>query len=224
MITQIVDPHHFHQKARQIKARVPTILSQWGLPSKFNRWRLTQDPDSGMVVLFAVLNTRFIATHTATPFGDYFDPRLLHDLSNDLQMEVVSCNTDGLRYAFILDRGQIDILPTHIDIPVLSGDRLLVRVVYDDIRVHEVTEPQNPVQQPIAVDIADDQALVHRGVGAFLKVLDDIKLSDDAATNHSVQDMLDVVVIEAEKFNKQVAEYDADQKRSNHIKQLFDET
>jgi hypothetical protein len=220
MTTQTVDTEHFHQKARQIKARVPAILSQWGLPSKFNRWRLTQDPDSGMVVLFAVLNTRFIAAHTAAPFSDYFDTRLLHDLSNDLHMEVVSCNTDGLRYAFVLDRGQIDILPTHIDIPFLDNDKLLVQVVYEDIQDPEVTEPLNTAQQLIAAD----QAQLHRGVGAFLKVLDDIKLIDDAFTNHTTQDMLDVVVIEAGKFNKQVAEYDADKKRSDHIKQLFDET
>jgi hypothetical protein len=222
MITQMVDPNHFHQKARQVRARVTTILSQWGLPAKFNRWRLTQDPDSGMVVLFAVLNTRYIATHTATPFRDYFDPRLLHDLANDLHLQIVSCNTDGLRYAFILDRGQIDLLPTHIDIPVLDGDRLLVRVVYGDKPVSEVIGPRVPVAPLIAVDIVDDQTLVHRGVGAFLKVFDDIKLRDDAALHHSVQDSLDVVIIEAEKFNKQVAEYNADQKRSKHIKRLFD--
>jgi hypothetical protein len=127
---------------------------------------------------------------------------------------------DGLRYAFVLDRGQIDILPTHIDIPFLDGEKLLVQVVYEDIQDLEVTEPQNTSQQLIAAD----QAQLHRGVGAFLKVLDDIKLSDDAFTNHTTQDMLDVVVIEAGKFNKQVAEYDANKKRSNHIKQLFDET
>lgn len=218
----MVDPNRFHQKARQIRARVPAILAQWGLPAKFNRWRLTQDPDSGMVVLFAVLNTRYIATHTTTPFNDYFDPRLLHDLSNDLHMEIVSCNTDGLRYAFILDRGQIDMLPSHIDIPFLDGDRLLVRVVYGDKPVPEVIEPQVIVAPLIAADIVDDQTLVHRGVGAFLKVFDDIKRRDDAALQHSVQDPLDVVVIEAEKFNERVAEYNADQKRSKHIKQLFD--
>ena len=224
MITQIVDLKHFHQKARQIRARVPAILSQWGLPPKFNRWRLTQDPDSGMVVLFAVLNTKFIATHTATPFSNYFDPRLLHDLANDLDMQVVSCNSDGLRYAFILDRGQIDMLPTHIDYPFLDGDRLFVRVVYGDKPVPEVIEPQITPASLIAADIVDDQTLVHRGVGAFLKVFDDIKLRDDANSHPSVQGPPDVVVIEAEKFNKRIAEYNAEQKRSNHIKRLFNKT
>jgi hypothetical protein len=218
----MVDQNHFHQKARQIRARVPAILSQWGLPAKFNRWRLTQDPDSGMVVLFAVLNTRYIATHTATPLSNYFDPRLLHDLADDLHMEIVSCNTDGLRYAFILDRGQIDMLPSHIDIPSLESDRLLVRCVFGDKPVPEVIEPQVKDTTLIAVDIVDDQTLVHRGVGAFLKVFDDIKLRDDATLHQSVQIPLDIVVIDEEKFNKRVAEYNADQKRSKHIKRLFD--
>ena len=66
-----------------------------------------------MVVLFGVLNNRHIATHTSIPFNDYFDPRVLHDLVNELQVQVVSCNSDGLRYAFILDRGGLGRLPTH---------------------------------------------------------------------------------------------------------------
>jgi hypothetical protein len=221
MITQIVDTYHFHQKASQIRARVPVILSQWGLPPKFTRWRLTQDPDSGMVVLFAVLNTRYIATHTATPFSDYFDPRLLHDLANDLHLQVVSCNSDGLRYAFILDRGQIDMLPTHIDFPFLDGDRLLLRVVYGDKPAPEVIEPKITPAPLIAADIVDDQTLVRRGVEAFLKVLDDIKLKGDAASKLSAQGLPDVVVIDREEFNKRVAEHKANRQRSNRIRRLW---
>jgi hypothetical protein len=224
MITQMVDLNHFHQKARQIRARVPTILSQWGLPPKFNRWRLTQDPDSGMVVLFAILNTRYIATHTAAPFSDYFDPRLLHDLANDLHLQVVSCNSDGLRYAFILDRGQIDILPTHIDFPFLDGDRLLVRVVCSDQPVPEVMEPQITPAPPIPADLVDDLTLVRRGVGAFLKVFDDIKLKDDTASKLSAQGLPDVVVIDKEEFNKRVAEHKANRQRSNRIRRLFNKS
>ena len=82
-----------------------------------------------MVVLFGVLNNRYIATHTSIPFGDYFDPRVLHDLANELQVQVVSCNVDGLRYAFILDRGQLGKLPTHIDVPFIENGKLLVRAV-----------------------------------------------------------------------------------------------
>jgi hypothetical protein len=221
MMTQIVDLNHVHQRARQIRARVPVILSQWGLPPKFNRWRLTQDPETGLVVLFAVLNNKYIATHTATPFSDYFDPRLLHDLANDLHVQVVSCNSDGLRYAFILDRGSLGKLPTHIDYPFLDGDRLFVRVVYGDKPVPEVIEPQITPAPFIAADIVDDQTLVSRGVGAFLKVFDDIKLKGDAASKLSAQGLPDVVVIDREEFNKRVAEHKANRQRSNRIRRLW---
>ena len=221
MITRIVDPHHFHRSARQIKARVPVILSQWGLPSKFNRWRLTQDPETGLVVLFAVLNNKYIATHTATPFSNYFDPRFLYDLANDLHVQVVSCNSDGLCYAFVLDRGLLGKLPTHIDFPFLDGDRLLVRVVYGDKPVPEVVEPKITPAPLIAADIVDDQTLVRRGVGAFLKVLDDIKLKDDAALILSAQDLPDVVVIDKEEFNKRVVEHEANRQKINLIRRLL---
>jgi hypothetical protein len=222
MITRIVDQHHFHQRARQVRARIPAILSQWGLVPKFNRWRLTQDPDSGMVVLFAVLNTGYIATHTTTPLSDYFDPRLLHDLADDLHMQVVSCNSDGLRYAFILNRGRIDILPTHIDYPFLDGDRLFVRVVYSDTPVPEGMEPQGTPAPRIAADIANDQTRVRQGVGAFLKVFDDIKLRDEAALKLSAQGLPDVIITDQDGFKKRViAEHEANRQKSNRTRRLW---
>jgi hypothetical protein len=111
--------HIISIRSPAIKTQVSTVLTKWGLLPRFKRWRLTQDPDTGMVVLFGILNNRYIATHTSIPFSDYFDPRLLHDLANELQVQVVSCNSDGLRYAFILDRGRFGKLPTHIDFPLL---------------------------------------------------------------------------------------------------------
>lgn len=193
------------------------MLSHWGLPAKFDRWRLAQDPGSGLVVLFAVLNSKYIANRTATPFNNYFDPRLLRFLGNDLKVQVVSCNSDGLRYAFILDRGQIDRLPTHIDFPFLDGDKLYVRVVYSDEPVPEVMEPQiAPAPQ-----IADDRTLVRRGVEAFLKVLDDIELRGDAAAKLSAQELPDVLLIDELEFNKRVAQQNADRQRINHIRRLF---
>ena len=199
MIIPTIDPNHFDQKARRIRAQVSTILTKWGLLPRFKRWRLTQDPDTGMIVLFGILNNRYIATHTSIPFGDYFDSRLLHDLANDLQVQVVACNSDGLRYAFILDRGQFGRLPTHVDYPFIDNGKLLVRVVYSD---NEQSVPVPPV------DIAiDDHALVHQGVGAFLKVFDDIKLRDDAALQHAAQNLPEIVVINEDEFNKRVAEH-----------------
>ena len=124
MTVQTLDPQHFAQKARQIRTQVSTVLTKWGLRPRFKRWRLAQDPSTGMVVLFGVLNNSYIATHTSIPFRDYFDPRVLRDLANELQVQVVSCNSDGLRYAFILDRAQLDKLPTHIDFPFIEKGKL----------------------------------------------------------------------------------------------------
>lgn len=220
MITRMVDLKQYHQRARQIRARVPVILSHWGLLPKITRWRLAQDPETGLVVFFAVLNTSYIATHTATPLSDYFDPRLLHDLANDLQVQIVSCNSDGLRYGFILDRGSVGKLPTHIDFPFLDGDRLRVGVVYNDESVPGLMNPQTMQAPPIIVEIVDDQTLVSQGVGAFLKVFDDIKLKD-AASNLSAQGLPDVVFIDAEGFHKRVAEQKVNLQRKNRIKRLY---
>ena len=213
MITQSTDPHDFDQKARQIRAQVMTVLTKWGLLPRFRRWRLTQDPGTGMIVLFGVLNNRYIATHTTIPFSDYFDPRLLHDLANELQVQVVSCNSDGLRYAFILDRGQLGKLPTHIDYPFIDHDKIIARVVYSN------DPPPSPVL-PVEITKVDDHTLVSQGVGAFLKVFDDIKLRDDAASDLSVQKPPDIVVIDENEFNNRVAEHEASWQRGNRIRML----
>jgi hypothetical protein len=212
MTIQTVDPHHFDRQARQIRVQVSKVLTKRGLLPRFKRWRLTQDPDTGMIVLFGILNNQFIAAHTPTPFGNYFDPRLLHELANELQVQVVSCNSDGLRYAFILDRGQLGKLPTHIDYPFVDDGKLFVRVVYSD-------PPQPAPVPPVDNTLANDRALVDQGVGAFLKVFDDIKLRDDAAAQKSPE----LVVIDENEFNRRV-EYEANRLRSKRIKKLFDET
>ena len=209
MTIETLDPQHFAQKARRIRTQVSTVLTRWGLLPRFKRWRLSRDADTGMIVLFGVLNNRYIATYTSIPFGDYFDPRVLHDLANELQVQVVSCNSDGLRYAFVLDRGQLGKLPTHIDFPFIDNGKLLVRVVYSD----------NPPSRPAPpVDIAatvDDHTLVRQGVGAFLKVFDDINLRNDAALQLSAQEMPAIVVIHEDEFNKRVAEHEANHQKAN---------
>jgi hypothetical protein len=130
MVTQTLDSQRFAEKVRQIRVRVPTILAQWGLRPKFARWRLTQDPSTGLVVLFGVLNNTWITAHTPTPFNDYFDSRLLLDLAIDLNVEVVSSVSEGFRYAFILDRGQFSQLPAHADFPGLERSQLLTCITY----------------------------------------------------------------------------------------------
>ena len=217
MVIQTVDPQHFDQIARRIRSQVSTVLTKWGLLPRFKRWRLTQDPDTGMVVLFGILNNKYIAAHTSIPFRDYFDPRLLHDLANELQVQIVSCNTDGLRYAFILEQGQIDVLPTHIDFPFIDDGRLMVRVVCRD-------PLQSVPDLPIYANMVDDQALVHQGVGAFLKVFDDIKLRADAASQISSQNVPDIVFIDEEEFNKRLAEQEANRQWRKRIRKLFEKT
>lgn len=143
MINQTFDLHHFDQKARQIRTQAAIILEKWGLLPRFKRWRLTKDPSTGMIVLFGVLNKKYIVRHTSIPISDYFDPRLLYDLANELQVQVVSSNFDGMRYAFVLSRGQIDILTTNKDFTLMDKDRLY-RVAYSDEPVLEVIEQQKP--------------------------------------------------------------------------------
>jgi hypothetical protein len=191
---------------------VSAILSKWGLQPRFKRWRLTQDPDTGMVVLFGILNNNYIAAHTTAPFGDYFNPRLLHDLANELQVQVVSCNSDGLRYAFILDRGQLEKLPTHIDFPYVDNGKVLVRVVYE-----------NPPQSiPIPPAVPDDLTFARQMAKSFLKVFDDIKLKDDAILYLSAQHDPDVVVIDEDEFHKRVAEHEVNRQKVKRISKALD--
>ena len=215
MTIQTIDPQQLGQKTRRVRAQVSTVLTKWGLLPRFKRWRLTQDPDTGMVILFGVLNNKYIAAHTSIPFSDYFDPRLLHDLANELQIQVVSCNSDGLRYAFVLDRGQLENLPTHIDFPYIDNGKLSVRVVYAD-------HPQPAPVQPLDAVMFDDRTFLRQVVGAFLKVFDDIKLKDDAILQLSAQNQPEIVVIDEGEFNKRVAEHEANRQRVKRIGTLLD--
>jgi len=221
MMTQSFDPNYLQKKARQIRARIPVILSKWGLLSKFKRWRLTQDPDTGLVVLFAVLNNKYLATHTTIPFGNYFDPRLLHDLANDLHVQVVSCNSDGLRYAFILDSGRIETLPTHIDFPALDDGRQMVRVVYDDDSATGQTDTETVPAPPVTVKIVGDVNFLSQGVESFIKILNDMKQKSKTAAMPIAQGLPDLMLIDKEEFNKKVADYNPDWVKINHIRRML---
>ena len=190
MITQTIDSRQYVRKARQIKAKIPLILTRWGLVPKFSRWRLTQDPETGMVALFGVLNSKFIATHTTTPFSDYFDPRLLNDMEAELQVPVISSSTDGLRYDFILERGLID-MPAEPQ-PAASSENTAPDIVV----------PQILAEQPITADSFEDQIPANPEVGAFLKEFDKTNLKNEAAQAHSFQDLPEMIQIESEKLNK----------------------
>jgi hypothetical protein len=183
MISQAVDPHHYIRTARHIRAQIPVLLSQWGLVAKFNRWRLAQDPKSGMVILFGVLDNKYIATHTTTPFTNYFDPQLLRDLETELQVQIISSSNDGLRYAFILERGQIDEIPKHIDLQA-DEDKLIVRVLFSEKPVVAVMKAQNApalISNPEDEDTQND-----RSVGSYLQVFKEIKFKAEASKSQPV--------------------------------------
>jgi hypothetical protein len=107
MVTPMFDPHYFSKKAKQIRAHVSTALTERGLLPKFTGWRLAQDPSTSLVVLFGILNDKYIAAHTQTGLDAYFDPGLLHDLATDLQIQVIPSRRDGLHYAFVLYQGEL---------------------------------------------------------------------------------------------------------------------
>jgi len=175
MITPLIDPNYFHERAGQIRSRVPALLSQRRLLPKFSRWRLTQDPQTGLVVLFGVLNDEYIAAHSATPFNEYFDPRLLREMANDLQVQIVSCNSDGLRYAFILDRGSLRELPAREDFPFLEGDGPLVSVIPTEGPATGLMSPQTRPTPAENDRVAGDTTQGNEASEAFLKLFDDIK-------------------------------------------------
>ena len=213
MTIQTVNPFEFGKRAQQIRAQVALVLKRWGLLPRFKRWRLTQDPETGMAVLFGILNNKFIATHTSIPFSDYFAPPLLHDLANEVKVQVVSCNSDTLRYAFVLERGQIKALPTHIDYPFTEGDQLFARVIYEKKSAVSGLEETPIVDQP-----SDDE-----GIGAFLKVFDDIKRKDHVVINRTPQKIPSILSIDPNEFNKRVATHEANHIRHQQLKELFDQ-
>jgi hypothetical protein len=154
MIIQISTPPNFYQKAKRIRTQVSSVLKTWGLVPRFKRWRLSQDPETGMIVLFGILNNKYIARHTLIPFSNYFNSHLLHALANKLQVQVVSGNNGGLGYAFILSRGQIDLLPIQIDSSFLDENRLSP-IFINEWPVLEVFEGRIKLTHPITTTIID---------------------------------------------------------------------
>lgn len=181
MITQAIDPHHYVRRARQIKAQIPLILSKWGLLPKFTRWRLAQDPETGTVVLFGVLDTQYIAVHATTPFSNYFDPRLLSDLEAELHVQILPSSNDGLRYAFILELGELNSLPA----PSEPLD-------------HEAVSPS---PDPHRDTLPDDRAILHQRLDKFLKVTEALEALDAVTP--------DVLQMDDAEFNQQMADYEA---------------
>lgn len=198
MITQALDPHHFVRRARQVKAQIPVLLSQWGLISKFKRWRLAKDPRTGTVVLFGVLDNQYISTHSTTPFSNYFDARLLRDMAAELHVSVIPSANDGLRYAFILKKGQVGALTEpHIKAsePPASPP---VTVALVEIRMA-------PPPQPHISTLADDHTIIHQRLERFLKIAEAlVVLNED-----NPAPLPDILLLNESEFERQLAEYEA---------------
>jgi hypothetical protein len=194
MITQASDQHHFIRRARQIKARIPGLLLQWGLVPKFKRWRLAQDPITGMVVLFGVLDNKYIATHSTTPFADYFDPRVLNDLSRELQARVISSANDGLRYAFVLERGDIGESPAPDPIKPVSHSHVRMGLIQKKVGT----------RLPHSFVLVDDVTVTHQRLASFLKVNDAL----NAAHNAETLPLPDVLLMDQAEFNRKMADYE----------------
>lgn len=208
MITQAVDPHQFIRKARQIRAQMPILLSQWGLLPKFKRWRLAQDPGTGMVVLFGVLNNKYIASHTTTPFSDYFDPRLIRDLTTELHVPVISSANDGLRYAFVLEKGQLGLLSVPVELSV--NDSLDQSGLVEDQRV--LKESVISLRAPNRSILAGEPTILHQRLEKFLKLTEALDTLNDA----SPQPLPDVLLMAEAEFSQRLAEYEAT-RNHNHL-------
>ncbi|MBS4060474.1 MAG: hypothetical protein KG029_08750 [Bacteroidetes bacterium] len=193
MTPQAVDPRHFVRRMRQIRANLPDILSRWGLLPKFKRWRLAQDPDTGTVVLFGVLDNHYIATHTTTPFSNYFEPRLLHDLATELGAQVIPSASDGLRYAFILDKGQVEIQPSVNNRPISQSLSHVQKIVVD-----------NEPPPPKAFVLAEEHRLEHEKLDRFVKIADAL----EAEKNDGAQPVPEILLMNETEFKQLMAKYE----------------
>jgi hypothetical protein len=179
------------RRSRQIKIRIPILLSRWGLLPKFKRWRLAQDPETGMVVLFGVLNIRYIATHTTTPFSNYFDPSLLRDMAAELHVQVISSSNDGMRYAFILEKGRLGLPGPGETIEHLAG------------------EQSSP--QPNNASLEEDHLISPVRLNRFLQVAE----AFGAMNNGATQPPPDILLMDEAEFNQKMAEYESNRNINN---------
>jgi hypothetical protein len=185
---------------------MPILLDQWGLMPRFKRWRLAQDPETGTVVLFGVLNNKYIATHTTTPFSDYFDPRLLRDLASALHVPVISSANDGLRYAFILEKGELG--PSPDDLKALEHYPV-EQEPFKDPADSLVAVPPEPVEPPSPVAV-EDGLILHQRLDKFLQIAKAIDELNATAPQPVPADLL----MEEAEFFQHLAEYETKRKAS----------
>lgn len=115
--------------AQRIMRRVPEVLRQHRLLPAFKKWALTND--NGLVILFGVLDDDRIVRQTQRPLLAYHAPAVLHDISTIMDgVPVVPSNSSGLRYAFVLDEGNLRTLPPRADFPGVERGQLRFGVGY----------------------------------------------------------------------------------------------
>ncbi len=135
------DLRRFAPAMRRVMARTPQVLTQRRLTPKFREWLVTREDETGLTVAFGVLDDDYLVRHTQTPLTAYFRPDVLHDLSTLLDgMPVFPSNTSGMRYAFVLDRGQFGQLPGSVDFPSPLRGQMLIGVTYNHRPVSLVWE------------------------------------------------------------------------------------
>lgn len=113
----------------QYANRTVKMMAQRKLEPLFSDWALTKD--DGLTVLFGVLDVRRLAR-----IEQYTDPRLLHHVSTICNgVPVLVSNTNGLRYAYILDYEPS--IPTCAEFPGIERGmcRLGIGVRGDEIKV-----------------------------------------------------------------------------------------
>jgi signal transduction histidine kinase len=120
----------------------------------FKRWRLVQDSQTGMVVLFGVLDQQQIATQLTNEFNEYFDSNLLRDMAVELKVPVTASSNDGLRYTFLLERGKPDLSREMSDDHTIMHQRLSKFLKIAGSR----DMPNNAIQQPLPDVLFMDEA------------------------------------------------------------------
>jgi hypothetical protein len=203
MITQTVDPQNIIQRAKQIKAQLPILLSQWGLLSSFKRWRLARDPGTGMVILFGVLNNDYIATHTTTPPGNYFDQRLLSDMEKELHVQVITSSEDGLRYAFVLEKGSLN---DNVESNDLQDGSPRPQINASGWQI----EKRISLISPNGSVLLTDHVIMHQKLDRFLR---DHEILKEAA-NTSQNPQRPVSQVKESEFNIKKADYETNQNRT----------
>lgn len=132
------DLNHYDIPARDVIAKLPTVLAAHGLDaSAIRQWLLTDD--RGLVVLFAVVDVDRLIQQAKdgqrrVSLEQYISGALLHDLSTLLGAKPVAIsNSNGLRYGVVLS--ELPRMPEAAEFPGLERGQVLLGLTYGTERV-----------------------------------------------------------------------------------------